>query len=268
MPISRKSHPLIYPLAVAGLRLKRQLSWYLGKQKFATEKTAKPLPYKVYAHESTLLRKLEGVDMTLQYNKVTNLALALKKADKILIKPGEVYSFWRLVGKPTTRKGYVEGLMLSDGEVMQGIGGGLCAVANMLHWLALHSPLTVHERHHHSFDAFPDSNRVVPFGTGATLFYNYLDFALKNDTNETFEVRLWLDSKYLNGEIRSKDEPTVTYHVFEKDHAFIKDETTGKYYRKNTICRQTIDKRTGNIINEEELYKNFSETKYTPAQIS
>lgn len=206
--------------------------------------------------------------MTLQYNKVTNLSLALKKAGNILIKPGEVYSFWRLVGKPTSGKGYAEGLMLSDGEIMCGIGGGLCAIANMLHWMALHSPLTVHERHHHSFDAFPDSNRVVPFGTGATLFYNYLDFAIKNDTKETFQIRMWLDNKYLHGEIRSKTEPKFTYHVFEKDHAFTQDKKTGKFYRQNTICRQIIDKRTGNIVKEEELFRNYSVTKYTPKDIT
>jgi vancomycin resistance protein VanW len=65
------------------------------------------------------------------------------------------------------------------GEARLGIGGGLCQIANLLKWLAIHSPLTVTERHHHSFEPFLDDRRVLPFGSGATIFYNYGDFQVK-----------------------------------------------------------------------------------------
>ena len=50
------------------------------------------------------------------------------------------------------------------GEVKTSIGGGICQLANLLYWMALHTPLEVIERHHHSFDPFPDSGRTLPFG--------------------------------------------------------------------------------------------------------
>ena len=56
--------------------------------------------------------------------------------------------------------------MISSGGFRSGVGGGLCQLANMVHWLLLNSPLTVTELHHHSDALFPDERRTVPFGTG------------------------------------------------------------------------------------------------------
>ena len=50
--------------------------------------------------------------MVLQQNKVTNLKLAVSRLDGIILHPGETFSYWRLIGKPTRRKGYQEGMVL------------------------------------------------------------------------------------------------------------------------------------------------------------
>lgn len=44
--------------------------------------------------------------------------------------------------------------------------------------MALHTPLTVTERHRHGYDVFPDAERTIPFGSGATCFYNYGDLMI------------------------------------------------------------------------------------------
>jgi len=49
-------------------------------------------------HSSVLIRKLGESEMWLQYNKIKNLSVAIKKINGILILPGEVFSFCRLVG--------------------------------------------------------------------------------------------------------------------------------------------------------------------------
>ena len=89
--------------------------------------------------------------MQLQYNKVDNLKIVIEKINGTLIKPGNTFSFCKTVGLLTKRKGYKLGMELSFGEAKAGIGGGICQSSNLLHWLALHSPLTINERHHHSF---------------------------------------------------------------------------------------------------------------------
>lgn len=60
--------------------------------------------------------------MWMQYNKVKNLSIAIKKIDKLVIAPGEVFSYWRSIGKTSKRKGYVKGMVLSNGKVTTVLG--------------------------------------------------------------------------------------------------------------------------------------------------
>lgn len=220
------------------------------------------LPFRVTAHKSLLLRKLGDADMRLQQNKVTNLRIAAGNIDGVLIRPGETFSFWRLVGRPTAKKGYVMGMLLSNGKVKEGIGGGLCQAANLLYWMALHSPLVVIERHRHSYDIFPDSGRVLPFGTGAAIYYNYVDIQFYNPTNATFQIMIGVGDAHLEGEIRSDIAPKYSYKIVERDHRFLRSASTGKIFRENSIYRQTTDKRTGNLLGDDLLYRNHCETLY------
>jgi len=201
--------------------------------------------------------------MQLQYNKVDNLKIVIEKINGILIKPGETFSFCKIVGLPTKRKGYKLGMELSFGKPRAGIGGGICQSTNLLHWLALHAPLEITERHHHSIDPFPDDGRVLPWASGAAIFYNYLDFQLTNNTQWTFQINLWLTDKLLEGEIRVSEELDFAYHVFEKNHKFIQKEN--EYFRTNEIWRKKIAKfRGGELIEKELITKNFGRVMYQP----
>lgn len=62
----------------------------------------------------------------LHSNKIKNLKIATHKVNKIIIRPGETFSYWKALGNPTRRKGYVEGMVLFYGQFKPGIGGGLC----------------------------------------------------------------------------------------------------------------------------------------------
>jgi len=258
-------HPWLYYACVETHRLKRGFSDNLIK-KFAAQKSSDDLAYRCFAHQSVLLRKLGDVDMRLQYNKVTNLKLAAAKLNGIIIRPGDTFSLWKLVGRPTAAKGYLEGMVLLDGEAKSDIGGGLCQMANLLYWMALHSPLTVTERHHHSFDAFPDSGRVLPFGSGATIFYNYLDLQFHNPTNVTFQIRVWVTDEHLKGEIRSDRELEQSYHVIEKNHQYLFNVAEQQHYRANSLWREIADRRTGRVMSVEFIGSNFSRMKYRPPE--
>ena len=257
-------HPTLYFTAVWARRTFRYYDWYIKRNgKFASKRTEEKLPFRIKKHQSVLLRKLGDCDMQLQVNKVTNLCIALNQITGIIIKPGEVFSFYKLVGLPTRKKGYLEGIELSFGKARPGIGGGLCQIANLIHWLAMHSPLTVTERYHHSFDPFPDDGRVLPFGSGATVFYNYRDYQLTNNTEYIFQINLWLSDKCLEGEIRIDSELNYAYHVYEKDHQFLKIDDV--FYRKNEIWRNKILKfKGGEVIDTELIAKNFARVAYTP----
>lgn len=72
--------------------------------------------YPIKTHSSLMLRSLQGVDFYLQENKRTNLRLAIAHLDNMIIQPGETFSVWRNVGRPTTFKGYLEGMNLCQGK--------------------------------------------------------------------------------------------------------------------------------------------------------
>lgn len=253
-------HPIVYKTRIKQKRLFRRIGDLSSVGRFANGKTSEDLKYTCKKHQSLLRRKLGDSDPQLQENKVENLKIACPTIDGLLIKPGETFSFWRQVGEATLEKGYCEGMQLSRGEVVRGVGGGLCQLANLLYWMALHTSLEIVERHHHSFDPFPDENRVLPFGSGAGVFYNYIDLRFFNPTNVTFQVKLWLTDQHLKGSILSETETPFTYHVFERNHRFLQQD--GKNFRENEIWREVIDRKTGNKVKEELIVKNFSEVKY------
>lgn len=242
--------------------LKRRLRWRFGPEKWARTLSASSLSCSVTTHQSLLLRELRDVDMYLQHNKITNLRLAIATIDGLLIHPGQTFSLWLLVGRPTERKGYLEGLVLDNGKVSKGIGGGLCQLGNLLYWMALHTPLTVAERWRHSYDVFPDSNRTIPFGSGATLAYNHVDLQLRNDTDRTFQIRLWLSETHLHGAIRSDTAPNVVYNVFETDHIF-RYQWWGGYTRHNKLWRTAVNVETGEE-QREFITENHAIMMYEP----
>lgn len=49
----------------------------------------------------------------------------------------------------------------------------------------------------------------------------------------------------------------------EREHAFLK--RGGKFFRRNELWRDTIDKRLARVVESELIVKNFAEVKYAPA---
>ena len=242
--------------------LRRWLNWRLSSDKYAKQLSKTELPVTIFSHQSILLRKLKDVDMWMQHNKITNLSIAIKQLNGLVIQPGETFSYWRCIGNPNKRKGYLPGMQLDQGKFKSSTGGGLCQLSNLIFWMTMHTPLTVVERWRHSFDVFPDSKRSIPFGSGATCAYNYIDLQLRNDTQQPIQLKLWLDETHLNGEWRCNEALAERYEVFESDHLF-RQEYWG-YSRHNRIARRVFDVYSGELIREEPLIENHAVTMYNP----
>ncbi|MCL2854095.1 MAG: VanW family protein [Defluviitaleaceae bacterium] len=257
--------PLRLTLGKGYFRFKRRLFWRFSGLKFAKQRfdMADSIHYQHFSHKTPLLRQLKDVDMWMQHNKIINLRLAVKRLDGVVVKPGETLSYWRLIGKPTRRKGYVDGMLLKQGQVMAGVGGGLCQLSNLIYWMAIHTPLTVSERHRHSFDVFPDANRTQPFGSGATCFYNYVDLMIKNETDQPFLLTLQLTDSHLEGKWLSTSPPTHHYEVYEKSHA-IHSQFWGGYTRHNTIHRRVFCIQTGTQQDDQFVTQNHAVMMYNP----
>ena len=246
--------------------LKRQAEWRLSGKKFAKiKKDSNEFSVVVFHHETPLIRNLPKVDMWLQLNKIKNLAIAVQKLNNLIIFPGEIFSLWLLLGQPTKAKGYVAGFVLNDGEVKPGIGGGLCQLANLLYWMTLHTPLTVIERWRHSHDVFPDSNRTIPFGSGATCAYPSLDLQIKNTTKQPVQLCLKLSDSHLIGEWKSSMPFENNYEVYEAFHEITCD-FQGRYLRHNTLHRRVYNNEKLQIA-DEFIIENKAIMMYQPLLI-
>ena len=253
--------PFTYRLSMEKEILKRKLKDFFRNTLFAQERATDSLPVLVYQHKSLIRRRLGNVNMDLQENKATNLALAVTHIDGLLIRPGETFSVWKLVGRTTKRKGYKEGLTIAKGQPSQGVGGGLCQLSNLIHWMILHSELTIVEHHHHDgFDLFPDFGRQIPFGTGTSISYNYIDYRVKNETTNTYQLRLWVDGEYLCGELRTAELQPHTFHIHAENEYFSREQ--GTIYRNGRVYRDVIDRVTGQHLDSRLIRTNHAKVMY------
>ncbi len=126
-------------------------------------------------------------------NKIHNLRLAIGRVEKVVVLPGEVFSFWKIVGAPGKKQGFREGRNLIAGKLQQDFGGGLCQLSGILYHAALVGGLKIEERHNHSTDFYADHERLTPLGADATVAFGYKDLRLENGF--PFPVRFGFDLK-------------------------------------------------------------------------
>ena len=241
---------------------KRYLLWCSARFRWAKERQGERLPCIQSAHATPLLRHLRGDQMEWQRNKVVNLKLAVARLDGLILHPGETFSYWKLIGKPTRQKGYREGMVLFLGQIGSDVGGGLCQLSNLIFWMTLHTPLTVVERYRHSHDVFPDADRTQPFGSGATCAYPHRDLMIRNDTGQDFQLCLRVGETHLQGEWRAMRPPERRYEVVERD-ARIDQAAWGGYIRHNALYRDVYDLQ-GNFLEEQFLFTNDALMMYSP----
>ncbi len=259
--------PLTYKISTQKCIAVRTAKDILSREKFAEEKTDELLSFVAYRHTSLIRRKLGNVDLQLQENKAANLSIAAPKVNGIVIKPGEVFSFWQLVGPPKEKYGYKTGLTIAKGQPSKDIGGGMCQFTNLIHWMILHSPLDIVEHHHHDgVDLFPDFNRQVPFGTGTSILYNYKDYRFKNNTNQSFQLVTYTDDEYLHGELRCEKPLNLAYHIKAENEYFSRED--GVVYRNGEIYRTVIDKKTGNTVEKKLIKTNHARVMYDTTNLT
>lgn len=253
-------HPITYWISTEKEALKRHISDFRSKQTFATQLSEQVLPHLISHNESALIKKGPGIDPALQYNKAHNIDISSRTMHGLLIKPGEMYSFWRLVGRISEKKGYRDGRVIMDQKIDAGLGGGLCNLANSINLLLLHSPLNITEFHTHSDALAPDNGHRVPFATGTSVAYNSQDLRFINNTDQTIQLRVWNEDEKLHAELRSEREFPHDYRLVEENHHFTR--IGDKFYRLSKIYREVVDKMTGQVVDRSLVLDNKSEVMY------
>lgn len=271
MMVDSKNRQLQPPIPRSWLRLRLGKAYYAGKRyllwcspqyHWASQRQSVSLPYIQTSHATPLYRHLRGEEMELQKNKVVNLQLAAARLNGVVLRPGETFSYWHLIGKPSRKKGYREGMVLFLGRIGSDVGGGLCQLSNLIFWMTLHTPLTVVERYRHSHDVFPDSNRTQPFGSGATCAYPHRDLMIRNDTDQSYQLCVRVGETHLEGEWRAEAPQKFQYEILERN-ARMDQASWGGYIRHNELFRRVFD-LDGTLLREEFLFANDAIMMYSP----
>jgi vancomycin resistance protein VanW len=162
--------------------------------------------------------------------KRANIALACQFIHGITLLPGEIFSFWALVGPPTQRRGFQASRNIVKGQLSTAVGGGLCQVSGILYHLALLSGLGIVERHAHSIDIYTEAERVTPLGADATVVYGYKDLRIKNIHPFPIQLQLILLPHQLEATLCSGKKISTRNLVFQR-HAVEGSESVTTMYQ-------------------------------------
>ena len=261
----RLQNLLPFPVRVELARLRRMPSWWRERASIArthVEGDAQgEFGHLLARHTSPLERAPGTVPPHLQRGKVQNVTLAAGWLDGLLLRPKELFSYHHIVGRPSRLRGFRMGLELHRGKASGGIGGGCCQISNTLYLLALQSGQEIVERHRHGLDLFPDHDRKVPFGCGATVFYNYADLRFTNPLPSPILLRLHIADGHLVGEIWTAVDPGWTTDIYEVDHRFFRENE--EWWRENRVRRRFLDPE-GKALRDEEIAHNLGRVLYEP----
>lgn len=149
------------------------------------------LPLKIAKPTITIQHlKEEGVDrkiaqFTTMYaanagGRTHNVEATAKVLHNTLLAPDEVFSYQDIVSRTEDSFGYQPAPVIVEGELRQGIGGGVCQVSTTLYNAALLSDLEIVERRNHSLPI-----GYAPLGRDATFTSDGgIDFRFKNTTGK------------------------------------------------------------------------------------
>lgn len=165
----------------------------------------------------------------------TNISLAAKSCNGIILLPGETFSYNDVLGERTAARGYKAAGAYADGEVVEQLGGGICQVSSTLFSAVLHTNLEIVTRSNHSMPV-----SYLPMGMDATVSWGGPEFKFKN--NLTYPIKIV--ASYSGGVISFKilgaasDYKKIDVEI--KKTGELSCETYRKYYDENGNISNTV----------------------------
>lgn len=158
-------------------------------------------PEEVPDLDEVLLASYTTYFKTTQEGRNTNIELSAKMLHNVIVGSGDIFSFNTMVGPRTKDRGYQPAPEIISGEVVMGIGGGICQTSSTLFNAVDQLPIDILERHHHSLNI-----GYVPEGRDATVSYGSLDFRFQNTSGVPFLIQTFYGNGSITVAIRtSKD---------------------------------------------------------------
>jgi vancomycin resistance protein YoaR len=125
-------------------------------------------------------------------NRIHNVQLVARLIDGALIAPGTTFSFNGTTGERSPDRGFREAPVIINGELQNGIGGGVCQVSTTVFNAAYEAGLPIETRTNHALYI-----SHYPQGRDATVNYPDIDLKFRNDTGNWLLVRTFVGSSAL-----------------------------------------------------------------------
>ena len=181
---------------------------------------------------------------TRNQKRTTNLKLAANKINGTVLMPGETFSYNKVVGARTIAAGYKEAPIYVSGEVVDGLGGGICQITSTLYNAVVYANLDIVERTNHQF--VPS---YVTASRDATVVYGSLDFKFKNNRNYPIKINCSVSGGIANFQIfglKQDDDYDVEISSYE----------TGRTATAIYSEAYKILKKDGKVVNKQLLSKD------------
>ncbi len=145
--------------------------------------------------EATLFHDVLGyVESPHSYNppRTRNLELACEQINGLILKPGETFSFNKVVGQRTAERGFQEAGVYVGADTVDQLGGGVCQVASTVYYCTLQAELEVIERTEHRYVP-----AYIPWGMDATVYWGSLDYQFRNNSSYPIRIEAECNSRYV-----------------------------------------------------------------------
>ncbi len=165
--------------------------------------------------------------------KLENFKIAINKIEKIQLNPNEIFSFWKVVGAPSKKNGFVESRSIVNGKITPTYGGGLCQLSGIIYYASLYANLDIIERYNHSTDIYTNETRFTPLGSDATVVYGFKDLKIKNNLKNPIKFSFSLKRNSLTIRINSEEIIDTNNIEFIKNKKDVVTYINGKYLTKS-----------------------------------
>ena len=167
-----------------------------------------------------------------------NIEVATSKVDDLLLMPGDEFSYEKVVGPVTAENGYTYANVISNGKLVQGIGGGVCQVSSTIYNAQLKSGILPTERQNHS-----KSVNYVPKGLDATLASGSIDYKFVNTYDYPIVINAYNDNGKIYIEFWSNENATsgITYEAVSYISGRVANTYLYGYKDNNKIYEKHID---------------------------
>lgn len=181
-------------------------------------------------------------------NRVSNIRLASKATNKIILKENDVFSFNNSIKDANISEYFKEAPVIVNGKPEKGLGGGMCQVSSTIYNAALYSGLKIITTTNHSIPS-----TYIEKGRDATICKGYIDLKIQN----TYKSPIYIYNQVYDDRIIS----TIYGNKLDSKNIDVITETVEVIPIK-TVIKKTDKLKLGENVVQQEGRKGYKVRTY------